>query len=183
MTPRRLNPNAIFLHWLIFLLFVTALSGIEYRYILPPGDPIKRSLRLVHIFTGQLIFLFSVLRMFIRFKFPVPPATHGSRWMGWSAMAVHGLLYVVMFTQPITGVLFMQAGDKEVAFLGWVLPKLITSDPVIHFTIKEIHQLVGNTFYVLALTHVAGALWHHFILKDDSLRGMLKGAPKKKTKD
>lgn len=178
MTSRRLNPRAIFLHWLIFLLFVTALTGIEYRDILPAGDPLKRSLRYVHILTGQLIFLFSVLRLFIRFKYPVPPATHGSRWMAWSAHAVHGMLYVVMFAQPVTGVLFMQAGDKEVAFLGWVLPKLIASDPVVHFSLKEIHQLVGNTFYLLALTHAMGALWHHFILKDSSLRNMLKRPPK-----
>lgn len=178
MTHRRLNPRAIFLHWLIFLLFVTALTGIEYRGILPAGDPLKRSLRAVHIFTGQLIFLFSVLRLFIRFKYPVPPATHGSRWMAWSALAVHGLLYVVMFAQPVTGVLFMQAGDKEVAFLGWVLPKLIASDPVVHFSLKEIHQFVGNTFYLLALTHAMGALWHHFILKDGSLRNMLKSSRK-----
>jgi len=178
MTARRLNPNTIFLHWLIFLLFVTALTGIEYRDILPPGDPLKRTLRAIHIFTGQLIFLFSVLRVFVRFKHPVPPATHGARWMAWSALAVHGMLYVVMFAQPISGVLFMQAGGKDVEFLGWVLPRLIAADPVVHFSIKEAHQWIGNSFYLLAMMHASGALWHHFVLKDDSLRSMLK-APHK----
>ena len=178
MTSRRLNPNAIFLHWLIFLLFVTALTGIEYRDFLPSGDPLKRTLRTIHVATGQLIFVFSVLRVLVRLKYPVPPATHGSRWMAFSAHAVHAMLYAVMFAQPITGVLFMQAGDKQVAFFGWVLPQMIGSDPVVHFMLKEIHQWVGNTFYFLALTHAMGALWHHFVLKDSSLRNMLKGSRK-----
>ena len=177
MTTRRLNARVIFLHWLVFLLFVTALTGIEYRDILPVGDPLKRSLRALHVFTGQLIFVFSVLRLFIRWRYPVPPMTHGSRWMTWSAYAVHGMLYVVMFAQPVTGVLFMQAGDKSVVFMGWTLPQLIASDPVVHFNLKEMHQWIGNTFYLLAATHVMGALWHHFVLKDNSLRAMFKPPP------
>ena len=178
MAPRRLNSRAIFLHWLMFLLFITALTGIEYRDILPAGDPLKRTLRYIHIYTGQLIFVFAVLRVFLRFRYPVPPASHGVLWMAWSALLVHGLMYVVMFVQPITGVLFMQAGDKQLSWFGWVLPQLIGSDPVVHFMLKEIHQWVGNTFYFLALTHAMGALWHHFVLKDSSLRNMLKGSRK-----
>lgn len=178
MPARRLNPHSIFLHWLIFLLFVAALTGIEYREVVPSGDPLRRSLRAIHIMTGQLIFVFSLLRLLLRLRFPVPPAEHVSPWMVWSARGVHGLLYLVMFAQPLSGVLFMQAGDKEVAFFGWVLPRLVASDPVLHFSIKELHQFIGNTFYVLVLLHALGALWHHFVLKDDSLRSMLKRRPK-----
>lgn len=179
MAPRRLNSRAIFLHWLMFLLFITALTGIEYRDILPAGDPLKRTLRYVHIYTGQLIFVFAVLRVFIRFRYPVPPASHGVLWMAWSALLVHGLMYVVMFSQPITGVLFMQAGDKQLSWFGWVLPQLITPSPQVHFAIKDVHQWVGNSFYVLVAVHATGALWHHFGLKDDSLRNMLRRAPKR----
>lgn len=174
MSHRRLNPQSIFLHWLVFLLFVTAITGIEYRDLLPSGDPLRRTLRAIHMMTGQLIFLFSVLRLALRFRFRRPPATDVARWMAWSARAMHVVLYFVMFAQPLSGVLYMQAGDRDVVFFGWVLPRLIDGNKELYFAIKEMHQFIGHTFYVLALLHALAALWHHFVLKDDSLRSMLK---------
>lgn len=178
MATRRLNTSSIFLHWLIFLFFVTALTGIEIREVVPSGDPLRRTLRATHIFTGQLIFFFALLRVFVRLKFPVPPTPHVSRWMVWAALAVHGLMYMVMFAQPMLGVLSMQAGDKTVMFLGSALPKLVASDPELYFTLKDFHKWVGNSFYFLVALHALGALWHHFVLKDDSLRSMLTRRPK-----
>lgn len=174
MTTRRLNPNTIFLHWLIFLLFLAALTGIEYREVVPSGDPMRRTLRTIHVYTGQLILLFSFVRVMIRLRYPVPPAKNIAPWMAWSALTVHALLYFAMFAQPISGVLFMQAGGKEVAFFNWVWPRMIAENAEVHFQIKEIHQFIGNAIYFLIIMHAAGALWHHFILKDDSLRHMLK---------
>lgn len=174
MTSRRLNPNTIFLHWIIFLLFLAALTGIEYREFVPSGDPMRRILRIIHLYTGQLILVFSFVRVMIRLRYPVPPAKNVAPWMAWSALTVHALLYLAMFAQPISGVLFMQAGGKEVTFYGLVWPHLIAENVDVHFQIKEIHQFIGNAIYFLILMHAAGALWHHFVLKDDSLRQMLK---------
>jgi cytochrome b561 len=83
-----------------------------------------------------------------------------------------------MFAQPVLGVLSMQAGDKTVVFLGWALPKLMDSDPAVYFVLKDVHKWIGNSFYFLIGMHALGALWHHFVLKDDSLRGMLTRPPK-----
>ena len=178
MATRRLNAGSIFLHWLILLLFVTALTGIEFREVVASGDPWRRTLRATHIFTGQLIFVFALLRLFLRLKFPVPPVPDVSRWMALSALAVHGLLYVVMFAQPVLGVLSMQAGDKTVVFVGWALPKIMASDPEVYFALKDIHKWLGNSFYMLFAMHAIGALWHHYVLKDDTLRNMLGRPPK-----
>ena len=178
MATRRLNAGSIFLHWLMLLLFVTALTGIEFREVVASGDPWRRTLRATHIFTGQLIFLFALLRVLVRLKFPVPPAPNVSRWMALSALAVHGLLYVVMFAQPVLGVLSMQAGDKTVVFIDWALPKLIASDPEVYFALKDVHKWLGNSFHLLVSMHALGALWHHYVLKDDTLRSMLTRPPK-----
>lgn len=178
MAIRRFNGSLIFLHWLMFLLFVAALTGIEFREVVASGDPWRRTLRTTHILSGQLIFIFAVLRVFVRLKFPVPPTPQVSRWMTLSALAVHGLLYVVMFAQPVLGVLSMQAGDKTVFFIDWTLPKLIASDPAVYFALKDVHKWIGNFFYLLVVMHALGALWHHFVLKDDTLRSMLTRPPK-----
>lgn len=134
----------------------------------------RRTLRIIHLYTGQLILVFSFVRVMIRLRYPVPPAKNVAPWMAWSALTVHALLYLAMFAQPISGVLFMQAGGKEVTFYGLVWPHLIAENVDVHFQIKEIHQFIGNAIYFLILMHAAGALWHHFVLKDDSLRQMLK---------
>lgn len=42
------------------------------------------------------------------------------------------------------------------------------------FRAAPLHWLLSWTLLVLALIHVAGALWHHFYRRDDILRRMLK---------
>lgn len=176
LTAAGLHRDTVLLHWMVALLFVLAITGILGRGALPAGDPLRPTLRSLHILVGQVIFLFAALRAYTRWRHPLPrtaPATPLARMSHWSAMGVHGLLYVVMFAQPISGVLFLQAGDKTVAFFGLALPTMVPSSPELHFQLKEFHQFMSKAFYALIALHVAGALWHHVILKDHTLRRML----------
>jgi cytochrome b561 len=176
MKPDRYHPASIFFHWVIFLLFVAALAAIEYRGYVPKGDPLRDALRAIHVLAGQLIFLFVLFRVAARLRFGAPPTASGPRWQGRAAQAVHGLLYMVMFALPITGVLFNQAGGREVVFFDWALPQLIEPDKALRSTLHSIHVWIGNALYYLAGLHILGALWHHFALKDNTLRRMLIGA-------
>src|ERR1700688_4287046 len=97
MKPDRYHPASIFFHWVIFLLFVAALAAIEYRGYVPKGDPLRHSLKSIHMLAGQLVFLFVLFRVAARFRFGVPPSASGPRWRMWAAHAVHGLLYLTMF--------------------------------------------------------------------------------------
>lgn len=173
MATRRLSNPSILLHWLVFLLFVTALFCIEYREFVPSGDPLRRSLRSTHVLVGQLILVASLVRLFVRLRFPPTPVAGTTPWwMALGAQGVHGLLYCVMFAQPIIGILSMQAGDKEVEFFNWVLPRLLGADPVLHFALKDAHKAIATAFYVLIAMHIGGALMHHLVVKDDTLRRM-----------
>ncbi len=178
MNQKRYHATSIFFHWAIFLLMALALAAIEYRGFLPKGDPDKKIILHNHMLFGQLVFVFVVLRVASRFSFGVPSALSGSRWQIWVAHAMHALLYLVMFALPITGVLFTQAGGKEVDFLGWVLPHFIAPDKALKGSIKEVHEFIGNAVYYLVGLHILGALWHQFWLKDGTLRRMWFGAAK-----
>src|SRR5450830_350402 len=105
MNRTHYHPASIFLHWLIFLLFVIALATIEFRGEVPKGDPLRDTLKTIHMLAGQLVFLALWLRLAARYLFGVPPAVAGPRWQRWSASAIHGLLYLAMLALPITGVL------------------------------------------------------------------------------
>ncbi len=174
MPNERIARPLLVLHWLIASLFVVALGAIVARTQLINGHPWRPVLRSTHIVCGQLIWVLALVRVAVRWRHAMPPAKGVPRWASWAGNGAHLVLYLVMLGQPLTGVLFMQAGDKTVSIFGWALPALVGSDKELHSQLKELHQTVGNAFYALIGVHVAAALWHHFWLKNETLRRMLR---------
>jgi len=121
---------------------------------------------------GQLIFLCVLVRLLARWRYGVPAAINGPRWQSLGATAVHLLLYFVMFALPISGILFTQAGGRDVIFFGWTLPQLIAANPDLRGPIKDFHEFMGNAVYFLVGAHVLGALWHQFVRRDAIFRRM-----------
>lgn len=162
---------SVWLHWLIFLLFVIALTCIELRGMISHDSAWRAPLRNWHIDAGLLVFLFALWRITARLRYGGPKPI-GARWQAAAASALHGVLYLVMFLLPITGILFSQAGGRDVALFGWHVPVLIGADPDVARQIKAIHEFLGNSVYYLVGLHILAALWHHFVLKDETLRRM-----------
>ncbi|MDB5991373.1 MAG: cytochrome b [Herbaspirillum sp.] len=175
MRTKRYHPTSMFLHWAIFLLMAAALTFMESRSYLPKDDPLSATLRRWHMLAGQLVLLLVVFRIAARFMFGVPPLQSGPRWQMWIAHAVHAFLYLLMLALPITGILFNQAGGRDVSFFGWVLPHLIAPDKALGTIIRHTHDWLGNAvFYVVGL-HILGVLWHQFVRKDNGLMRMAPG--------
>jgi cytochrome b561 len=98
---------------------------------------------------------------------PAPP-----RWQAAAATLVHVALYVVMFALPLTGWLMFNADGKEVVWFGAQLPTLIAPDKALAHTIKDVHEVLANTGYALVGLHAAAALFHHYVVRDNTLRLM-----------
>jgi superoxide oxidase len=171
MIRRTYHPLSVTLHWLMFILFVVALSCIELRGWTTKASPWHNLLRNWHVDAGLLVLLFALVRVGARVGLGAPQ-TIGSPIQVKLAHALHGLLYLVMFLLPITGVAFSQMGGRSVALFGWVLPQLVGPDPVLRATVKDVHELLGNAVYFLVGAHALAALWHHFVLKDETLNHM-----------
>lgn len=161
----RYHPLYAALHWLMFILFVVALATIEYRDDIPKGDPLRDLLRTVHMHAGQLVLIFVVVRLIAR------------KLLG--ASAVHLLLYAVMIGLPITGILFTQAGGRDVVFFGMTLPVILAKDMAVRGPIKEVHEFMGNAVYFLVGLHVLGALWHQLFDRMPILQRMSLRSPRK----
>jgi cytochrome b561 len=43
----------------------------------------------------------------------------------------------------------------------------------LHESLEEVHEVLFNALAVVALLHALAALYHHFFMKDDTLRRML----------
>lgn len=170
---RFVAPDLVLLHWMVALLFVLAITGIVGRGLLPSGHAWRPGMRSMHVVVGQVIFLLALVRVVVRLRSGMPHLDGAPAWSVWIRRVAHGLLYAVMLGQPLTGVMFMQAGDKTVSLFGLALPTFMPSDPQLHFQLKDLHVFVGNAFYALIALHVLAALWHHGIRRDDTLRRML----------
>lgn len=179
MSRTKYHPSSVILHWLIFILFVIALATIEYRDGVPKGEPLRDLLKMIHMHAGQLVLILVVLRLLARQLFGVPPSLPMPPLQRVLAHGVHLLLYVVMIGLPLTGILFTQAGGKDVVFFGMTLPAIIGQNTAIRDPVKELHELMGNAVYFLVGAHILGALWHQYAEKMPIFRRMTLG----KTKD
>ena len=97
-------------------------------------------------------------------------------WMSnfWGAVhkAVHGFLYLLMVLMPLIGWAALSARGKAIPFFGLSLPALLAEDKALGRQIMEVHELGGNLGYFLIGGHAAAALFHHYFVKDNTLRRM-----------
>ena len=102
-------------------------------------------------------------------------ATEGSgdqaALMGWHISI--GLL-VLILAQPLSGWVMASAGGAPVGLFGWFdFPALSGENHDLHETLEDVHEFLFNALLVVAAIHVVAALYHHFVLRDATLRRML----------
>lgn len=163
-------------HWLIAALIFVML-GLGYYMEDLPLDMRKLELYGLHKSIGITIAGLAVLRLLWRFLNPPPPLPTGMKpWERRLAGVVHALLYLMLLVQPLVGFLQSNAVNFPVVLWGVLpLPPLIGPDEPLGETLIGVHAIGGNLLAALVILHVAAALRHHLVLKDDVLRRMLPG--------
>lgn len=175
-TTTRYGPLAIGIHWLMLLLFIAVYGTIELRELFEKGSDPREALKTWHFMLGLLVFILVWLRIAVRLSGPTPliqPAI--PRLQEISAKLLHLALYALMIGMPLTGWLLLSAAGKPIPFFGLQLPALIAESKDLAGQIKELHVAVGTTGYFLIGLHALAALYHHFILRDNTLTRMLPG--------
>lgn len=164
-------------HWLIAALIFVMLGLGYYMEDLPLGTR-KLELYGIHKSIGITIAGLAALRLLWRFLNPPPPLPASMKpWEHKVAGVVHALLYLMLLVQPMIGFLQSNAANSPVVLWGvLLLPPLIGPDDPLGETLIGVHAIGGNFLAVLVILHVAAALRHHFVLKDDVLRRMLPGS-------
>jgi cytochrome b561 len=165
---------AKFLHWAIVVLIIAQYVVIEAAEDLPRG---LEKLELVsrHKSVGMLVLLLALARILWKLASrgqPGPvPMPRGQRI---AAAAGHGMLYLLILAQPITGWMMSSAANYPVTLFGWFqFPALLAPSESVHEALEETHEVLFTVLVVVAVIHVIAALYHHFWLKDDTLRRML----------
>ena len=175
------NGVAKFMHWLIALAIIAMLALGWIMTSLEPGDPHKFALFQLHKSIGITILLLSLFRLGWRLTHKVPPPPPGApRWQVWLASAVHFTFYLLIIGMPLSGwvIVSTSAFNMPTLLYGFIpLPHLpvlpdLAAKKSINAVAGEGHALAAYLLAGLLCLHIAAALKHHFLDRDDVLLRM-----------
>jgi len=160
------------LHWSIMLLILVQFFLAESADDLPDGIE-KLKILSRHKSIGMLVLALAVVRIGWKIANRGLPAPVGSGILKKTAAAGHGLLYLLILLQPLTGWAMSSAANFPVTFFGWFqFPALVGANPELHERLADVHEALFWVLAAVAALHAAAALYHHFVLKDGVLRRM-----------
>lgn len=165
---------AKFLHWGVGLMMLGLLTaGIIMTRI--EAAPLKWDIYGLHKATGILVLALVLLRAIWRARNPKPASlpTH-QQWEKCLAHSAHIGLYIMMIGMPLTGWAMSSAGGHAISFYGlFTVPPLLDKNPDLGKIFNQVHEYMGYAMIAVIALHVVGALKHHMIDKDSTLRRML----------
>lgn len=158
------------LHWVVVL-------GIIANYFIAEAaeDEEAGGLMGLHRSVGITILALAVLRLLWRLVDRTPPwPADMPAHERVIARTVHAVFYVLLFALPVTGWMISSAEGDPVRWFGLVeLPGL--SVGASEDALEELHEVLFNVLFALAVLHALAALKHHFWDGDRVLRSMLPG--------
>jgi cytochrome b561 len=164
------------LHWLIAIgIFALIYLGLEQAE-LESGDERSR-IRFIHASIAAIVLMLMTIRVVWRFMNDVP--AHPDGMPGWQRIisaVVHWGLYISVFTQLIAGAMVVGTGGKGLPVFGlFSIPLPIVEDHDAHEWWEGVHEIAWRPIAILLVLHILGALYNHFIVKNDVLRRMTVG--------
>jgi cytochrome b561 len=172
--PGRYTGTAKVLHWLMALLIVGLFALGQYMSDLSMS-PRKLQLYSWHKWIGVTVFLLLLVRIAWRLTHQ-PPAlpTLMSPLQRRASHIGHGALYLLMLAIPLSGWLMSSAKGYTTVWFGVLpIPDLLGKDKQLGDALAELHGALNGVLVLILVIHVAAALKHHFIDRDDVLRRIL----------
>lgn len=173
-TRERWGSLSQLLHWLIVAL-IALQAALGLTGILLPLGMQKLAVLARHKSIGITILGLAVLRLLWRWLNPTPPLPSNLRpHERFLAHFTHVALYVLLFAMPLTGWIMSSARGFPVSWFNRVqLPDLVPKSETLYGAMVTTHAALAIMLGLIVALHIAGALKHHFMLKDDILRRML----------
>ncbi len=160
----------------MLLLLEAVYACIELRELYPKGSDPREALKAWHFMLGLSVLVLVSLRLAVHIVGPTPRIEpEPPKWQKLSAKLMHVALYVLMIGMPLAGWLILSAEGKPIPFFGLELPALIGESKDLAKLIEEVHETGGTLGYFLVGLHAAAALFHHYFVRDNTLRRMLPG--------
>lgn len=176
---KKLSGVTIGLHWLVAICILSLIAiGI---YMVK-----TESWHLYHLHKsiGSLVFAAIIVRVVWRLKNGLPePVRQFSKFEHLASNTVHYLLLICTVAMPVTGMIYSGASGHGFGIFNLaIFPSNYSMDnpgQAIPFNAQlsdlaqSMHGTIGYFLIVLIAIHLAGALKHHILDKDQTLKRML----------
>jgi cytochrome b561 len=177
-SPNHFSVIAIGFHWLTVALVILAWTLGTFGDELPRG-PARAAGLLVHMSAGLAILMLLFARGAWRLGDRPPPVerTYLGRYGDLASRVAHYALYVLLAAVGVVGIVLQFArGDALPIFGLFEIASPWPADRSFARSVKEVHEFLANVLVALAALHAAAALFHHWILRDQTLVRMLPWA-------
>jgi cytochrome b561 len=176
-SPPRYGATAIATHWLLALLIAGNFAFGLY-FIDLPFSPQKLRYFSWHKWAGAVVLPLAAVLLAWRALHGEQPFPQGMpHWERQLSRFTHVLLYLFFFASPLSGWLYSSAAGFQTVLFGVLpIPDLIGRNRDLAEALKDVHRWINYALAMAVAVHVAAALKHHFIDRDDVLRRMLPSA-------
>jgi cytochrome b561 len=165
--------TAKWLHWLVAFFMLSVIPVAWSFAFVSPED--RAGAIPVHVSIGLIVVFLTLLRLAWRRAAPPPPipqATPG--WMQRGASIGHFLLYALILVQGVLGIWMAALSPVDIRIFNlFDLSELAPASAGSVAALRQIHFAVACLLTATIFGHVAAALWHHFLLRDDVMIRML----------
>jgi len=160
------------LHWVMAGLFI-GMFIVAYVMTYISKSDFRMSLYDLHKATGLLLFALVVLRVGWRYCNiqPVTPEERSS-WRQLAKLCIVFAFYILMIVMPLSGFLTSTAGGHAITFYGLFTIAPLAQNAAVSAFFSGAHEWLSYGLIACFSVHVAAALYHHFLLRDNVLRRM-----------
>lgn len=177
----RYSRAAIWLHWIIALIIIgNLIGGLSIDFWLDSPDPAMRQAGGViiglHKSLGLTVIGLTLLRLATRIVSPPPPLpAHMTPMERRLARSTHLLFYILMLAMPLSGWAMVSTGRtvRPVSWFGLFDIPALPLPASLRGVFHESHEIIGFIAIATIALHVAGAIKHHYLDRDDVLARML----------
>ena len=163
------------LHWLMALMIIAMLfigAGMvasvsaRHEWLINLHKPL-----------GIAILLLVIVRLAVRFSTKQPPLPADlPGWQALAAKASHVLLYALMLVLPLLGwAMISAAGDPVILGSSLQLPSIVSANAQVFALLRNAHGYLAYLMFLTVLLHLAAALFHGWVRRDEVLDSMLRG--------
>jgi cytochrome b561 len=180
-TPDRWGSISQLLHWLVVLL-IFGLGIVGLVMVELPKSPKYFWVYDVHKSFGITVLALVAVRLAWRLFDRAPKPVAGTpHWQERIASITHWMLYVLVFSVPLSGWLFDSLnGLRPMRWFGlFRVPKLASPDRPLAEIAREAHEWLFWLLIALVVMHAAAALYHHLVQHDATLTRMLPARRKR----
>lgn len=172
LRPGSYGPTAKLFHWTIFLLLA---AQYAVGSIMPHigRKTLDEGWVNIHLSLGALILAVIVARFIWRLFHPVPLPDNMPGWETALSRITHLTLYALVFVMTILGWAAANSRGWTVYIAGLIpLPDIAPKGSAWGHEAGDIHNILVYVLLGVIGLHVAGALYHYFILRDRVLQRM-----------